>query len=85
MGGNSIEVSLIGLSNGLYRCIDSISLTNIGGDQFSDIIIGILCEEFQKYINFKLNLKILCVLTSKIWLKENINQTQGITKEVCLN
>lgn len=48
MGGNSLEVTLISLTNGLYRISDSINLVNIGGDQFSEIIVGILCEEFQK-------------------------------------
>ncbi|CAF0777220.1 unnamed protein product [Brachionus calyciflorus] len=48
MGGNSIEVTLISLSNGLYRLIDSIDLLNTGGDQFTDIVVGILGEEFQK-------------------------------------
>ena len=48
MGGNSIEVTLVSLSNGLYRLVDSIDLLNTGGDQFTDIVVGILCEEFQK-------------------------------------
>ncbi len=48
MGGNSIEVSLISLSNGLYRCLDSIYVENTGGDKFTDIVVDILCEEFQK-------------------------------------
>lgn len=48
MGGNSIEVTLINLSNGLYRCLDSINVLNSGGDQFTDIVVDILCEEFQK-------------------------------------
>jgi molecular chaperone DnaK (HSP70) len=48
MGGNSIEVTLINLSNGLFRCLDSIHMKNIGGDKFTDIVVDILCEEFQK-------------------------------------
>ena len=48
MGGNSIEVSLVNLLNGLYRIIDSIVIKNLGGDLFTDLIIDILCEEFQR-------------------------------------
>lgn len=48
MGGNSIEVSLVSLLNGLYRFIDSISIKNLGGDRFTDLIIDVLCEEFQR-------------------------------------
>lgn len=47
MGGNSIELTLISLSNGLYRLIDSIDL-KCGGDQFTEIITDILIEEFKK-------------------------------------
>lgn len=47
MGGNSIELSLINLSNGLYRLIDSVDLKS-GGDQFTEIIADILIEEFKK-------------------------------------
>lgn len=48
MGGNSIEVTIVSISNGLYRCLDSIYVQNSGGDQFTDIIIDILCEEFKR-------------------------------------
>ena len=48
MGGNSIEVSLVSLLNGMYRILDSISLQNIGGDRFTDLVIDVLCEEFQR-------------------------------------
>ncbi|RNA23935.1 heat shock 70 kDa 14 [Brachionus plicatilis] len=47
MGGNSIELTLISLSNGLYRLIDSVDLKS-GGDQFTEIITEILIEEFKK-------------------------------------
>ena len=46
MGGNSIEVSLVNVVNGLYRIVDSISVKNVGGDHFTDIVVDILCEEF---------------------------------------
>lgn len=46
MGGNSIEVTLISLVNGLYRRVASKSLMNLGGDRFTDIVVDILCEEF---------------------------------------
>lgn len=49
MGGNSIEVTLVSLNNGLYRCLDSIHMKNLGGDNFTEIVVDILCEEFQKY------------------------------------
>ena len=48
MGGNSIEVSLVQLTNGLYRYVDTIKLENVGGDLFTDIVVDILCEEFQR-------------------------------------
>lgn len=48
MGGNSIEVTLVSLSNGLYRILDSIDMMNTGGDKFTDVIVDILCEEFHK-------------------------------------
>ncbi len=48
MGGNSIEVSLVSLLNGMYRILDSISLQNVGGDRFTELIIDVLCEEFQR-------------------------------------
>ena len=48
MGGNSIEVSLVQLSNGLYRYVDTVKLVNVGGDLFTDIVVDILCEEFQR-------------------------------------
>ena len=50
MGGNSIEATLIQLTNGLYRLIDSIHVQNLGGDQFTDLIVDILCEEFEKFV-----------------------------------
>ena len=52
MGGNSIEVSLISLLNGMYRFVDSIAVKNLGGDRFTDLIIDVLCEEFQRFYNF---------------------------------
>ena len=52
MGGNSIEVTLVSILNGLYRCVDSINLTNIGGDRFTDIVVDILCEEFIRCLSF---------------------------------
>lgn len=58
MGGNSIEVTLVSLSNGLYRCLDSIHVLNSGGDQFTDIVVDILCEEFQKYSIYSIKQKI---------------------------
>ena len=48
MGGNSIEVSLVSLSNGLYRLMDSKSVKNLGGDKFTELVIDICCEEFQR-------------------------------------
>lgn len=48
MGGNSIEVSLVSLLNGMYRILDSMSLLNVGGDRFTELIIDVLCEEFQR-------------------------------------
>jgi molecular chaperone DnaK (HSP70) len=49
MGGNSIEVTLISIVNGLYRCVATKSLMNIGGDRFTDIVVDILCEEFIRF------------------------------------
>ena len=62
MGGNSIEVTLISIVNGLYRCIASKSLMNIGGDRFTDIVVDILCEEslrffYRIFIFFKLQMR----------------------------
>ena len=48
MGGNSIEVSLVSVANGLFRLIDSIFLKDLGGDKFTDCVIDVLAEEFQK-------------------------------------
>lgn len=48
LGGNSVEVTLVDLCNGLYRIIDSKSLMNLGGDNFTDLIIDICCEEFTR-------------------------------------
>lgn len=48
MGGNSLEVSLVSLSNGLYRIIDSKSVKNLGGDMFTDLIVDICCDEFTR-------------------------------------
>lgn len=48
MGGNSLEVSLVNITNGLLRIKNSINLQTLGGDAFTGIIIDILCEEFQR-------------------------------------
>ena len=48
MGGNSIEVALVNITNGLFRITDSLNITNIGGDAFTQLVVDILCEEFQK-------------------------------------
>lgn len=48
LGGNSVEVSLVFLSNGLYRLIDSKNLKNVGGDNFTDLIVDICAEEFKR-------------------------------------
>jgi len=48
LGGNSVEVSLVDLCNGLYRIIDSKSLMNLGGDNFTELIIDICSEEFTR-------------------------------------
>lgn len=50
MGGNTIEVTYIKVINGLYQCVNSISLKNIGGDVFTDIVVDILSEEFIRYV-----------------------------------
>lgn len=48
LGGNSVEVSLVSLNNGLYRVIDSRHLKNVGGDKFTDLIVDILADEFKR-------------------------------------
>ena len=48
MGGSSTELSLVSITNGLFRIVDSLLVNNLGGDQFTDIIVDILQEEFQK-------------------------------------
>ena len=48
MGEATLEISLISLSNGLYICLDTVYLNDIGGYRFTDIIVDILCEEFQR-------------------------------------
>ena len=48
MGGNSLELALINITNGLLRIIDSACLKNVGGDLFTNVVIDILCEEFQR-------------------------------------
>ncbi len=48
LGGNSVEVSLVALSNGLYRIIDSKSVRGLGGDNFTDLIVDICCDEFTR-------------------------------------
>jgi molecular chaperone DnaK (HSP70) len=48
LGGNSLELSLLNITNGLARIIDSINLQNVGGDLFTTAVIDILCEEFQR-------------------------------------
>lgn len=48
LGGNSVEVSLVTLNNGLYRVIDSRHLKNVGGDKFTDLIVDILADEFKR-------------------------------------
>lgn len=48
LGGNSVEVSLVTLNNGLYRIIDSKSNKNVGGDNFTDLIVDICAEEFKR-------------------------------------
>ena len=50
MGGNDIEVSLVQLTNGLYRYVDTVKLENVGGDIFTEIVVDILCEEFQRSV-----------------------------------
>ena len=50
MGGNTIEVTYIKVINGLYQCVNSISLKNIGADVFTDIVVDILSEEFIRYV-----------------------------------
>ena len=49
MGGNTIEVTYIKVINGLFQCVNSINLKNIGGDVFTDIVVDILSEEFIRY------------------------------------
>jgi molecular chaperone DnaK (HSP70) len=46
MGGNSIEVTLVSIVNGLYRCVDSICVKSVGGDRFTDVVVNLLAEEF---------------------------------------
>ncbi len=48
LGGNSVEVSLVTLNNGLYRILDSRHLKNVGGDKFTDLIVEILVDEFKR-------------------------------------
>ncbi len=48
MGGNSLELSLINITNGLIRIVDSVNLQNVGGDLFTHAVIDILSEEFQR-------------------------------------
>lgn len=49
MGERTLEVSLILLSNGLYRCLDKIDFNDVGGFCFTDVIVDILCDEFQRF------------------------------------
>jgi molecular chaperone DnaK (HSP70) len=48
MGSSSLEITLIQLTNGLYRILDSIYSLEIGGDLFTDLIVQILIEEFKR-------------------------------------
>lgn len=48
LGGNSVEVSLVTLNNGLYRILDSKSIKNVGGDKFTDLIVDICADEFKR-------------------------------------
>lgn len=48
LGGNSVEASLVALNNGIYRIIDSKSVRGLGGDNFTDLIVDICCDEFTR-------------------------------------
>ena len=48
MGDNSLELSLVHVSNGLLRCVASSFTHDIGGYRFTDAVVDILCEEFQR-------------------------------------
>jgi hypothetical protein len=78
MGGNTIEITLINLKNGMYRVLDSYNMRNNGGDLFTEIVVDILSEEFQKYNKQFLVVLICFVLFCFIRLvlffpKENTN------------
>jgi len=48
IGGNSVEVSLVNVNNGLYRILDTKAVKNIGGDKFTDLIVDLCIDEFNR-------------------------------------
>jgi hypothetical protein len=48
MGSSSLELTLVDCINGLYRKLDSTFTFQVGGDHFTDIVVGILCDEFKR-------------------------------------
>merc|ERR1712127_690201 len=48
MGDHTLELSLVRICNGLYRRLDTINLDSIAGFRFTDAIVDILVDEFQR-------------------------------------
>lgn len=67
MGGTSLDITVLEVSNGMYSVLSSIQKENFGGHQITDVIADFCSSEFQRYVKYILfDCKILQAAASKI-------------------
>ena len=50
LGGISTEASVVKVQNGMYRIVASNTDHSFGGDRFTEELVNLLAQEFQRYI-----------------------------------
>lgn len=55
MGGTSLDITILQVSNGMYSVLSSVLKKNFGGHQFTDCIVSFCASEFQR--QYKVDIK----------------------------
>lgn len=74
MGGTSLDVTVLDVSNGMYSVLSSVQKKNFGGHQITDVIVDFCSSEFQRQyrVNIKENKRSLMKLRTAAELYKHV-------------
>ncbi|GFS64078.1 heat shock 70 kDa protein 14 [Nephila pilipes] len=83
MGGTSIDVTILQVSNGMYSVLSSVQKKNFGGHQFTDCVVNFCASEFQRQykVDIKENKRSVMKLRAAAELYKHV--VYGTTNERC--